>query len=166
MTAPYGYVPPNGHRELSQRHVDVLHHGATLAGGVMGQPQQTHHARSDDNAITVSLGALIYSGAYGVVFLVITAMLGWLAWAKLGVDGTLVVACMGIAWGCASYYALAHNRAQSLRHSTSGIAHAEIESRERVALAAMDNHTRIILAQLEMHDDEDETTAPLSRRIH
>lgn len=160
-----GYVSPYSRGEFRREHVDMLRNGVTMAGDVMGHRQQTHHARSEDNAITQSAASLMYSAAYGVVFLVITALLGWLAWMMFDADLPLVVAVGGIVWGCATYYALAYNREQGLYHSASGIAHHEIESREVVAIRAIDAHLAIVEKQLGM-DDEPTSRISLPRRLH
>lgn len=160
-----GYVPAHSRDDFRREHVDVLKNGVTMAGDVMGHRQQTHHAASSDNAMTHSLASLTYSGAYGVVFLVVTALLGWLAWVKLDADPVWVVAIVGVLWGCATYYALAYNREQGLHHSASGIAHAEIDSRERVAIHAIDAHLRIVEKQLGL-DDEPAPRISVSKRIH
>lgn len=150
MSTPYGYVPPNKRGELSQRHVDALRNGAVLAGEVMGQPQQTHHARSDDNAITVSVASLISSAADMAVFLVVTALLGWLVWLVFEVPLAYVVAVFGVGWGCIALRALYINREQQLRHTPAGIAHHELDNRKEIALYAIDKHTDIIMTQLGM----------------
>lgn len=165
MTTPYGYVPPIERGEMSQRHVDVLRTGATLAGDVMVSRQQTHHARSDDNAMTHSLASLTYSAAYGVVFLVVTGFLGWLAWMRLDADPVLIIALLGVVWGCATYYALAYNRERGLHYSAAGIAHHELDDRKEVAMRAIDAHIELVRLQMGM-DDELTPRITVRKRIH
>lgn len=47
-------------------------------------------------------------------------------------------------WGLAVLVSLMLNRKQGLHHSSTGIAHAEIESRERVALHTINQHVELI----------------------
>lgn len=160
-----GYVSPHARGELRHEHVDVLRNGVQMAGNVMGNGQQTHHARSEDSAMSIAGASLMYSSAYGVVFLVVTVLLGWLAWTKLDADPVLVVAGVGVLWGCATYYALHRNREQGLHYSAAGIAHHEIDSRETVAIHAIDAHLAIVEKQLGM-DNEPTPRVAVSRRLH
>jgi hypothetical protein len=57
-----------------------------------------------------------------------------------------------VVWGLACLGALAVNRWQGLHYSPSGIAHHEIDSRERVALHAIDRHAEIIERRLGLAD--------------
>ncbi|HXF62869.1 MAG TPA: hypothetical protein VNK95_14690 [Caldilineaceae bacterium] len=112
----------------------------------------TGHARQEDNAITHAQAALIVSAAYVGAAGLITLGLLLLAWMfrALGGSWPLYVYTGLLVWGAAVLTALWGNRRQSLYHSASGIAHHEIESRERLARHAIDTHARLLLARWEL----------------
>jgi hypothetical protein len=115
---------------------------------------QVATAHSQDDAMSVSLSSLVYSVVYIVVFAVVIASLLAIAWVVVRDDATLaVLIVVGVlAWGWSSYSILAYNREQGLHNSPPGIAHAEIESRERLATYAIDAHIYTLERQWERED--------------
>lgn len=87
---------------------------------------------------------LIHAKADIAVFGAITFALVVLLWLMQG--GDLLLWGFGglLAWGLAGLLALNRNRAQGFYHSPSGVDHHEIDSRERIALHAIDRHADII----------------------
>ena len=116
----------------------------------------TGHARQDDNAITHAQATLIVSGAYIGAAAMITGGLLLIAWLfrALG-DGWGAYTYTGlIVWGLCVLAALWGNRRQSLWHSPSGIAHHEIDSRERLARHAIDTHAHLLRRRWELDRHE------------
>ena len=97
---------------------------------------------------------LIHAKADIVVFGVITVALIFLFWFWQG--GDLLLWGLGglLTWGSVSLFALNRNRAQGFKHSPSGVDHHEIDSRERIALHAIDRHADIIEARYKSEGDE------------
>lgn len=94
------------------------------------QLDNTHsgHVRHDDNPVINAQASLLYSAAYIAVFFM--ALLAMLIITDLA-DGD-GLAFFGILIGGTSIFALgilAVNRAQGLKHSATGIAHAEVKTR-------------------------------------
>src|SRR5690606_23015330 len=102
----------------------------------------TGHARQVDDAVSHAKASLIISAAYIAAAGMITVGLLAVVWLFRGLGDALApYAYVGlILWGCAVLLALWSNRRQGLWHSPSGIAHHEIESRERIAREAMQTH--------------------------
>jgi len=109
----------------------------------------TGHARQDDNALTHARATLLVSLAYIIAALMITLGLLLLAWLfkALGERMGVYMVCGLLVWGVCVLCALLGNRHQSLHHSPTGVAHAEIGSRERLAKYAIDTHARLLLAR-------------------
>jgi hypothetical protein len=98
----------------------------------------------------------LVSAAYIGAAAMITLGLLLLAWLfrALG-DRFALYALVGlIGWGGAVLWALWSNRRQGLYHSPSGIAHHELDMRERVARHAIDTHAALLLRQLEGGRDD------------
>lgn len=104
------------------------------------------HARQDDTAITHAQATLIVAAGYLVGFLLITVGLIVLAYIfrLLGSDAAVYFLAGLILWGFLNLVALAVNRGQGLWHSPSGIAHHEIDSRERIAELAIRTHAELL----------------------
>jgi hypothetical protein len=85
----------------------------------------------------------------------VTAGLLLVVWLFRGLgDGWAAYTFTGlIAWGVAILVALWGNRKQSLHHSPSGISHHEIDSREKIALHAVDVHAKLLMAKWEIDTD-------------
>lgn len=113
-------------------------------------------AESHDSAVSIAGGSLLYSIAYMVVFGVIVVALAALVWWFSDDSLDLPLLGMGslLLWGGGSYLILYKNREQGLEHSPTGIEHAKIESKERVALRAIDAHIYLTERQWERQDNE------------
>lgn len=112
----------------------------------------TGHARSDDDAITHAKATLLVSAAYIAAAAMITAGLLLIAWLfrALG-DAWATYTYTGLAvWGVCVLAALWGNRRQALYHSPTGIAHHELDSRERIAMHAIDTHADLLIKRWEM----------------
>lgn len=123
---------------------------------VLPPAAHTGHARIDDNSITHAKATLLVSSAYIVASAMITGGLLLIAYLfrALGDAWGLYVYGGLIIWGLCVLAALFGNRRQSLHHSPTGIAHHELDSRERIALHAIDTHADLLRARWEMdrHD--------------
>jgi hypothetical protein len=121
-------------------------------GGAIGERKDIT-AHSQDDAMSVALGSLTYSVVYMAVFaIVLLAGVGLVWWMAPKVDLFLVVLVALLAWGCLSYGILGYNREQGLHHSPTGIVHHEIDSRQEIALHAMDLHAYLLERQWERED--------------
>lgn len=157
-------------RHLSEADRGILSAALSAGADMMTHRQQTHHAHSDDSAMTLALASLVYSAAYGLALLLITGGLLLAGWLFLGGDGGRWLTAWLVVWGLACLGALIYNRWQGLHFSPAGIAHAEIDSRERIALHAIDRHADIIekrlgLADPQMVDVAHEVGAQHHRRL-
>lgn len=132
---------------------------ATIApinvGELLPPTVQVAHSRQDDNAITHAKATLLVSTAYIVAAAMITVGLLLLAWIfrAFGEAWGLYVYSGLIVWGLCVLLALLLNRRQSLHHSASGIAHHELDSRERLAKYAIDQHVRLLLKRWGVDDE-------------
>jgi uncharacterized membrane protein (GlpM family) len=146
------FVPPGG-GGFTDSERGVLSSAVNAAGEMITHRQQTHHAHSDDDAMSIAGGSLLYSVVYMVVFAVVVgAGAGAVWWYADDLDTPLVVLGALLVWGCASYVILGYNREQGLHHSASGIAHAEIQSWEDVAHHAIDAHIYLLERRWERED--------------
>jgi hypothetical protein len=159
------FVPAREQNTLSDADRSVL--GSALGAGadMMTHRQQTHHAHSDDTALTNAFASLFYSLAYAVAFALITGGLLLAGWMFVGGEGQAWLLAWLVVWGICSLAALAYNRWQGLWFSPPGIAHHEIDSRERVAMHAIDRHADIIEKRLGLADDSNVVDVPPNRRI-
>jgi hypothetical protein len=117
-------------------------------------PMAAHsgHARMDDSAITHAKATLLIASAYIVAAGMITAGLLLIVWLFRGLGdewGTYTFTGL-ILWGLCILLALWGNRRQSLHHSPTGIAHHELDSRERIARHAIDTHAGLLLKRWEL----------------
>lgn len=121
-------------------------------------PQATHTARTVDenDAMTHARATLLVSAAYIAAAGMITGgllLIAWLfralgdAWGAYTYTGLII-------WGLCVLGALWGNRRQSLWHSPTGIAHHELDSRERLAKHAIDTHADLLRRrwELDRHD--------------
>ena len=106
----------------------------------------------DDSAITHAKATLLVSSGYIVAAAMITAGLLLIVWLFRGLgDGWSTYTFTGlVAWGVAILVALWGNRRQALHHSPTGIAHHELDSRERIARHAIDTHAELLIKRWEM----------------
>lgn len=126
-----------------------------IAGEIVQHGSHTGHARQDDDAITHAKATLLISAAYIVAAAMITTGLLLIVWLFRGLgDGWATYAYTGlIVWGVACLLALWGNRRQALHHTPSGIAHHELDVRERVARHAIDTHADLLIRQWEIERD-------------
>lgn len=104
------------------------------------------HGRTvqNDNAITHAKASLLYSGAHIVAILVVVVAVMMLAYPVVGGNFRTYATVGLLLFGCAALGALLWNRHQGLHHSATGIAHADIRSRERVALHLIDRQFDVV----------------------
>jgi hypothetical protein len=123
---------------------------------VLPPAAHTGHARQDDDAITHAKATLLVSAAYIVASAMITGGLLLIAYLfrALGEAWGLYVYGGLIIWGLCVLASLWGNRRQSLHHSPTGIAHHELDSRERIALHAIDTHADLLRARWNMDRHE------------
>jgi hypothetical protein len=116
-------------------------------GTLLPQAAQTGHARQDDDAITHAKATLMVALAYIIAAGMITVGLLLIVWLYRGLgEGFAAYAYTGLVlWGISVLVALWGNRKQSLWHSPTGIAHHELDSRERIARHAIDTHASLLL---------------------
>lgn len=102
--------------------------------------------RQADDALTHAKATLLVSAAYVAAALVITVGLLLIVWLFRGLgEGWAAYVYAGLLlWGIATLLALWANRRQSLHHSPTGIAHHEIDSRERLAHHALNLHAKLL----------------------
>lgn len=153
-----------GERNLSDADRAVLTGALDAGSAMMTHRQQTHHAHSDDSAVTMAMASLIYSGAYALALAFITAGLLIIGWMFLGGSGGRWLVAWLVVWGLACLGALIVNRWQGLHYSPAGIAHHEIDSRERIALHAIDRHADLIERRLGLAEP-DHQTIDVGRRL-
>ena len=145
--AKHNYTSAYHPGEIYYNDVDrgIVNGGASAAGDMMTHRQMTHIVRSDDTALTNAKASILYSVAYSVATgFIIGAFVLYMWMTSKDSDGNLYALLWLLAWGVSSLVALAHNRAQGLHHSSTGIAHHEIQSRENIAIYAIDRHIELI----------------------
>ena len=98
----------------------------------------------NDNAITHAKASLLYSGAHIVAFLVVIVAVMMLAYPVVGGNFRTYATVGMLLFGLAGFGALLWNRHQGLHHSATGIAHADIQSRERVAIHLIDRQFDVV----------------------
>lgn len=116
---------------------------------------QSHHTRQDDDALSQAKATLLVSVAYIIAAAMITVGLLLFVWIfKVLGDAVALYFYTGlIFWGVCILVVLLMNRRQSLHHSSTGLGHAEINSRERLAKHAIDQHVRLLLARWKVEDE-------------
>jgi hypothetical protein len=141
---PANYVVPYAQHEITAHEQGVIDSALSAAGTVMSDRQMSHLAKSDDTALTNAFASLFYSLAYSVAGALISGGILLLAYSVLGGDEGLYALLFLILWGGCFLAALAYNRWQGLWFSPAGLEHHEIESRERIAMHAIDKHIELI----------------------
>jgi hypothetical protein len=123
-------------------------------GNLLPMASHTGHARQDDDAITAAKATLLVALAYIIAAGMVTVGLLLVVWLFRGLgEGFATYTYTGlIVWGIATLVVLWSNRKQSLWHSPTGIAHHELDSRERIARHAIDTHAGLLLKRWEMDD--------------
>lgn len=140
------YLPARTVSDFSMNEQAILGNAVDAAGDMISRRQMSHLSRTDDTAITAAVANLIYSAAYAFAALLITGGVFLLAWLSSGRDGNGTWYFVGwlVAWGVCILVALGINRSQGLYHSSTGLAHHEIDSRERVAMYTVDRHIELL----------------------
>lgn len=138
------YVPAAPQVHLHDNERGIIQAAVAGAADMVSQRPLSHLVRSDDNAVTQAQGSLLYSVAYALATALITGGLLLLAWVIMGGEGSRYAMLWLVVWGACVLVALAVNRWQGLYHSSTGIAHHEIDSRERLAAYAIEKHVALI----------------------
>jgi len=137
-------VPANTDININDNDRGILQSAVGAASEMITHRQMSHFSRTDDNAVSQAQGSLIYSAAYAVAAAMITGGIILFAWLINGGIGSYYAIGFIVVWGICVLGSLAINRGQGLKHSSTGIAHAEIESRERLAMFAIEKHVELI----------------------
>ncbi len=145
------FVPAVIERKPIVSTIPTIDHASLLP-----QAAQTGHARQDDDAITHAKATLLVALAYIIAAGMITVGLLLIVWLYRGLgEGFAAYTYTGlIIWGLCVLASLWGNRKQSLWHSPTGIAHHELDSRERIARHAIDTHAGLLLKRWELDQDE------------
>ena len=129
----------------------------TLADIALRGAAHTGHARQDDDALIVAKAHLVVSVGYVLAAAMTIAGLLILA-ALAGLFGESAWRYIAI-WvggvGVAALLVMFANRRQQHHYSAAGIAHHDLDSRERVAKHAINVHARLLLARWKAEDDHD-----------
>ena len=141
---PANYVVPYSPAEITANEQGVIDSALSAAGTVMSGRQMSHLAKSDDTALTNAFASLFYSLAYSIAGAFISGGLLLLAYCVLGGDEGIYALVFLVLWGCCFLAALAYNRWQGLWFSPAGLEHHEIDSRERIAMFAIEKHIELI----------------------
>lgn len=136
-----GGISPQEQALLAQSHQVV---------GSLMQGQRHEYVVSHDTAETIAKASLRYSLAYAGVAVPITVGLLLIVYLFRGGDLGGYFFSGLILWGAIVAVVLYYNRGQGLHHSSTGIAHHEIDSRERIALGLMDRHLALLKYKWEM----------------
>jgi hypothetical protein len=131
---------PQAH-PITPAEASVIEGGLNLARGILGIPT-THHARSDDNAITIAQGNLINAVPIVAALALITVGLTLLAWRLIGGGAGWYVLGWLVLWGACVLVAIVINNRQGQYHSAAGVGHHEIDARENVATTAVIEHNK------------------------
>jgi hypothetical protein len=151
--SPTNFLPARRHSDdITMNEQAILGSSVSAAGDIMARRQMSHLSRTDDTAITAAYATLIYSAAYGVAALLITGGIFLLAWLSSGRDGNggWYFTAWLVVRGICLLGALVINRNQGLWHSSTGLSHHEIESRERVAMYTVDRHIELLEKKWEL----------------
>ncbi len=130
------FLPAKTHnpRELSNTDQNLLSNAVHAAAEMTSRRQMGHIVRSDDDAITHAKASLLYSVAYAFAAALITGAICYVGYLNEGGGGEFYFVLFLFFWGVSVLTVLYFNRGQGLHHSSTGIAHHEIQSREKVAL--------------------------------
>lgn len=151
---PTAVLPHSSVTVLSPQEATLLSQSGQMAAGLMNvpyQPVNSADARQVDSAVTRDKASLMYSLAYALPALLITAGLLLIVWLFQGggLGGYFFTGL--VVWGVAVMGILYHNRGQGLHHSPSGIAHHDIDARVEeaeiradVAKHAIDAHIALL----------------------
>jgi hypothetical protein len=149
---PEHFITPYRQGDITATEHGVIASSLSAAGTVMAHRQMSHLARSDDTALTNAFASLFYSLAYSIAGALITGGILLLAYSLLGGEEGLYVIAWFVLWGVCLLGALAYNRWQGLWFSPAGLDHHEIDSRERIAMHAIDKHIELIERRWRIRD--------------
>ena len=138
------FVQSHNRDELTTAEQTVLGQALATSGTVMAHRQMSHLAKSEDTALTITFSSLVYAAAYGVAAVMIVAPVVLLAFWAIGGDIEIYYLAFFLLWGVCILVALYGNRAQGLWHSPAGLDHHEIDSRERIAIFAIEKHVELL----------------------
>jgi len=140
------FLPAKTHnpRELSHTDQNLMGNAVSAAAEMTARRQMGHIVRSDNDAVIEAKASLLYSLSYGVAAGLIIGAVCYVGYLNEGGGGEFYTLIALFFWGLAVLVSLMLNRKQGLHHSSTGIAHAEIESRERVALHTINQHVELI----------------------
>lgn len=126
-----------------------------VVGEILPPASHNWRAVDENDAIVHAKATLLVSAAYIVAALMITTGLLLIVFLFRGLgDAVALYFYAGILmWGVCILAALLMNRRQSLHHSSTGLGHAEISSRERLAKHAIDTHASLLLKRWKVDDE-------------
>jgi len=130
--------------ELSHTDQTLMSSAVHAAAEMTARRQMGPIVRSDDDAVSHAKASLLYSVAYGIALGLITGAICIVGYWSEGSGGGFYALIFLFFWGLSILGALYFNRHQGLHHSATGIAHAEIASRERVAMHTIDQHVQLL----------------------
>lgn len=141
--------------ELTAIEGEIVSRGQQAAYALAAQETHSSHIRQTDDAMSHAQASLLYSRAYSLAAGMVTAGLlltiylfagGGLGWYFF--TGLLV-------WGVAILAILHRNRVQGLYHSSTGVAHHDIDARADVAKYAIDRHCQMLEKKWGVRDAND-----------
>ena len=142
FVAPVRAEPTTAY-QITPAELASMQQGNAIAGQVMAY-DPAHLAKSQDTAQTIANASLTYALSYGCIFAAVALPVGLILVFGFGASGWDVSLISFLTWGAFTMYMLRGNRAQGLYHSPTGIGHHEIESREKIAIHAIDRHVDMV----------------------
>lgn len=130
--------------DLTGGEVAIVNQSQQMAGSIMHSGAQSSHIRQDDDAISHAKASLLYSMSYGVAMLFVTAGMLLIVYLFRGGDAGWYFFSGMLFWGISVIVVLHRNRAQGLHHSSTGVAHHEIDAKVQVAMYAIDRHAQML----------------------
>ena len=163
---PKTWVPGQSQRQdidlsISPADTAFLTQAHQAVGQVVNAPRRdrdtTAHTRQNDSAMTVAKSSAFYAMLYIIAFALGAGILLTLAWWNRGGEFVFYFATYAVLLTGFSLWMLERNRERGLHHSSTGIAHheldvevEEIQSRERIALGVVDRHIALLERKLEI----------------
>jgi hypothetical protein len=149
------FLPAKTHSspELSTADQNLLSNAVKAAATITANRPADHLVRSDDNAMSHAKASLLYSIAYAFAAALITGAICFVGYLSEGGGGSFYLVVWLFFWGLSILGVLYFNRGQGLHHSSTGIAHHEIESREKVALFTISKHVELVKEKWKLEND-------------